>query len=121
MRRTINRLILAAALLAGSAVAAQQVPTAPQVYRLSPEEVLRLQRESAERATDYSEAFLKPRDGKLHGEVGVGIGTGGYRSLYGALGVPLGDSGFASFAFENTQFDDSLRYGRLRGSRVPNR
>ncbi len=124
MRLMFKQAIVAAALLLGGGVSAQVAgPVAPQVYRLSPEEVLRLQMATADRPSDIDASqFLRPRDGRVHGEVGVGIGTGGYRSVYGAMGVPLGETGSASFAFESTQFDDSLRYGnRLRGGRVPNR
>ncbi len=31
-------------------------------------------------------------DGKIHGEFGAGIGTGGYRSLYGTATIPIGKS-----------------------------
>lgn len=122
MRMVPGQAVVAAVLLLGGGGASAQAPSQPasQVYRLSPEEVLRLQRESTERAADYStDQFARPRDGKVHGEVGVGIGTGGYRSLYGALGVPLGEDGSAAFAFESTQFDDPLRGHRLRGWRTP--
>jgi hypothetical protein len=39
-------------------------------------------------------------DGRIHGEVGMAIGTGGYRSTYGTAVVPLGDTGAAAFSFE---------------------
>jgi len=32
-------------------------------------------------------------DGKMHGEVGAAIGTGGYRSAYGVVHIPLGKQG----------------------------
>lgn len=32
-------------------------------------------------------------DGKMHGEVGAAIGTGGYRSVYGVVNIPLGKQG----------------------------
>jgi hypothetical protein len=48
-----------------------------------------------------------PRDdGKVHGMVEVGVGTGGYRSVYLQSDMPLGDNGRLSLAFEDT------RYGR---------
>ena len=117
MRVTIGRAILVAAAISGAVVAAAPVlaQTAPQVYRLSPEEVLRLQERTAGQPDDAAiDAFARPRDGKVHGEVGVGIGTGGYRSIYGAMDAPLGETGSASIAFESTRFDDSLLYGRFR-------
>ncbi|HEY5409697.1 MAG TPA: hypothetical protein VIJ94_03110 [Caulobacteraceae bacterium] len=33
-----------------------------------------------------------PSDGKIHGEFGAGIGSGGYRSLYGVATIPIGKS-----------------------------
>ena len=32
-------------------------------------------------------------DGKIHGEVGAAIGSGGYRSAYGVVNIPLGKQG----------------------------
>jgi hypothetical protein len=43
-------------------------------------------------------------DGKIHGEVAVGVGTGGYRSVYARTDMPLGESGRLSLAFEDTNF-----------------
>ena len=40
----------------------------------------------------------------VHGEVGVAVGTGGYRSVYGVAAIPLGDTGGLV-----------LGYGRERG------
>jgi len=34
---------------------------------------------------------IKP-ERKIHGEVGAGIGTGGYRSAYGIVNIPIGKS-----------------------------
>jgi hypothetical protein len=47
-------------------------------------------------------------DRKVHGEVGMEVGTGGYRAMYGTAVVPLGQTGYAQFSFENGQM------GRLR-------
>ena len=51
----------------------------------------------------------EPRDRQLHGEFGAGIGTGGYKSVYGTVVAPLGESGTAAFSFAQTD------YGRRRG------
>ncbi|TAL32908.1 hypothetical protein [Phenylobacterium sp.] len=48
-------------------------------------------------------------DRKVHGEVSVGVGTGGYRSVYVRTDMPLGETGRLSLAFEDT------RYGRSGG------
>lgn len=47
-------------------------------------------------------------DGRIHGEMGVAVGTGGMRSVYGNTVIPLGQTGTLGLAFENTQF------GRVR-------
>ena len=39
-------------------------------------------------------------DRQIHGEVGVAIGTGGYRAAYGTAVVPLGDTGVAAVSVE---------------------
>jgi hypothetical protein len=42
-------------------------------------------------------------DRKVHGEVGMEVGTGGYRAMYGTAVVPLGQSGYAQFSFMTGQ------------------
>ncbi|PZU51190.1 MAG: hypothetical protein DI568_00890 [Sphingomonas sp.] len=42
-------------------------------------------------------------DRQPHGEVGVMVGTGGARGIYGVTTVPLGDQGWATFGFENSR------------------
>ena len=44
------------------------------------------------------------RDRKVHGEVAVGIGSHGYRSVYLRAEGPLGESSHVSLAFEDTKF-----------------
>lgn len=39
-------------------------------------------------------------DNKIHGEMGVGFGTGGYREIYGAATAPLPDGGQATVAVD---------------------
>ena len=118
----ILRTFSIAAILAGpaSAVDAPAVTSAPQVYRLSP----------AERDAAIAAAALKPespggallpsperdailnnslygdqkRDTAIHGEVGMFVGTGGARGIYGSTAVPLGQNGMAQFSFESSQF-----------------
>ncbi len=73
--------------------------------------------EQREAALEYGAAHAVPTidgngppDGRIHGEVGVEVGTGGYRSTYGSAVVPLGDTGTAAFSFQT----DRGRY-RTRG------
>lgn len=40
----------------------------------------------------------------IHGEVGVMIGTGGARALYGIAEIPLGDNAGAIVSFESSRF-----------------
>ena len=37
-------------------------------------------------------------DRRIHGEVGAGIGTGGYRSAYGVVNIPIGKSSSVTVA-----------------------
>jgi len=50
-------------------------------------------------------------DGKPHGEVWAGVGTGGYRNVGGVVTQPLGDCAQVTVAIDRTQFDG------LRGRR----
>ena len=107
----------------------------PQVYALSPAEAAAA-KEAASHRTDTDTPALLPdperdralatslypteprRDRAVHGEVGMMIGSGGARGIYGAFGVPLGETGFASFSFENTQLPTNQGYfGQPFGTR----
>ena len=41
----------------------------------------------------YGEGVRLPRDRQIHGEVGVAVGTGGYRSGYITSVMPIGETG----------------------------
>jgi hypothetical protein len=43
-------------------------------------------------------------DRRPHGEVGMFIGSGGARGIFGTTAVPLGDTGMASFSFSTGRF-----------------
>lgn len=46
-----------------------------------------------------------PREArKIHGEVGVSVGTGGYRSGYVITHIPVGENGSATIAFGKTDY-----------------
>lgn len=52
-----------------------------------------------------------PRDDRrVHGEVSVGVGTGGYRSVYLRSDMPLGENGRLSLAFEDTKYGRNAPY-----------
>ena len=74
-------------------------PALAGTVRLTPE-----QREAAleDGATRPAQAIdgATANDGRIHGEMGVEVGTGGTRAMYGTAVVPLGTSGTAAFSFE---------------------
>ena len=91
-------LLLAAAMIAPSAGFATPAPPLPSEVRLSDEDKEKVLEAAAAKnrappavqtdvADDADEALPPP----IHGEVGVEIGTGGYRSAYGTTVVPLDD------------------------------
>ena len=41
-------------------------------------------------------------DRKIHGEVGAGVGSDGYRSAYGVVNIPIGQSSSATVAVSTT-------------------
>lgn len=51
-------------------------------------------------AADDDDQGPSPDDKKIHGMVGVGVGTGGYREVYGAATGPLPNGGQASVAID---------------------
>ena len=48
---------------------------------------------AAGREETYGEGVRLPRDRQIHGEVGVAVGTGGYRSGYITSVMPIGETG----------------------------
>ena len=76
---------------------------------------------------------LRREDRQMHGEVGVAVGTGGYRSAYITSVMPLGDKGTLALSFSQDKnvrgyyrgaygypFGESLGYG-LPGYDAPGR
>lgn len=104
------------ALVAGAAEA--------QVYRLSPEQIQQAQLEAANRSVADDALFLAPRnDGRIHGEVGAFVGTGGSRGIFGTVVTPLGENGSAAFSFEQSQYNGrgygNYPYGYTLSPRKP--
>ena len=82
---------LAAAEPAAPAVAAppaETLDTAEQIKRWLADSPAAATPEEA-----YGEGVRLPRDRQIHGEVGVAVGTGGYRSGYITSVMPIGESG----------------------------
>jgi hypothetical protein len=83
----------------------------PSEHRLSDAEVNKV----LDAAAKKREASTQPGDElidqqgdtpapQIHGEVGVAIGTGGYRSAFGTAVVPLGGDGVAIMSFDTSNF-----------------
>jgi hypothetical protein len=83
---------------------------AEAVQRLSPEQVEQVLDEAAAKR-EAAEVGL-PRPNLIHGEMGVEVGTGGYRAVYGTAVVPLGQDGAAVISVSNVT--DQQRYRRRR-------
>lgn len=95
-------LLLAAVLFAGSVAHAEET-----VVSLSPAE--------KEKVLNAAAARSRPMTGELpvsglggigpvHGEVGMFVGTGGSRGIYGRAVAPVGENGQVAIAFENSRF-----------------
>lgn len=96
---------LIAPLVAGPALA-EDAPqaTAPPATSVAQQIDEYLRTSPAARVDDDSVAGVTARDDRqVHGEVAVGVGTGGYRSVYMRSDMPLGDSGRLSLAFSDTR------------------
>jgi hypothetical protein len=75
-------------------------PPAPLAQKDSPEAIGAWARgvlagapAAAETAAERPARACPPSDGKPHGEVWAGVGTGGYRELGGVVTQPVGDCG----------------------------
>ena len=88
-------------------------------------ETVRLTPEQAEAAIEAGAAKARRAEGlpdnpvldrRVHGEVGVAVGTGGYRSIYGVVGVPLGDSGGLVLGYNQERGRGYRGYGPGVGS-----
>jgi hypothetical protein len=73
----------------------------PDIISLTPE-----QREAAlEAGATRAAADLSGGGGdrRVHGEMGVEVGTGGERAIYGTAVVPIGQNAVAAFSYEQGQ------------------
>ncbi len=116
----IKAMVAAVALMAAGTASAQE--PAGTVYRLSPDEIARIDPRPAAQdpklAYDplFDRSLFAPgdevrTDRRPHGEVGAFVGSGGARGIYGTTTVPVGENGSASFSFENSNYGDR-RYRR---------
>lgn len=117
--RPILSLVLAAPLLSpATAIAAPDKPaTLSSEVRLSDvekEKVLEAaaasRREPVRLQSDLTTINEDPLPPPIHGEVGLSVGTGGYRSAYGTAVVPLEGEGVAIISLGSTDFGSRVRY-----------
>lgn len=99
--RPLTRYGLAlSALLAASAGCAGET-----VVALSPEARTEILDAAANRpSAGVGDIPINGLDRRVHGEVGMMIGTNGARGVSGSMAAPLGESGSVAIAFENTRF-----------------
>jgi hypothetical protein len=62
------------------------------------------------KAADEVDGVVARDDRKVHGVVEVGVGTGGYRSVYVRTDMPVGENGRVSLAFEDTKYGRHAPY-----------
>ena len=79
------------ALLLGAAVHAEP----GTVTRLTPEQIAAIQAEAEAAGARAEVSEAEPDKDRIHGEVGMSIGTGGAREISGAINTPLGADGRA--------------------------
>ncbi len=99
-------LLLCVAALAApaSALAQEAAPAdATATRKLTEAEKEQLLDQAVERR-ELLEEVLPPPKRQVHGEVGVAVGTGGFRSIYGTSVVPLGEEGTAVISLEHTDW-----------------
>ena len=89
-------------------VAASPAPAPAPVQRLSDHEVARILAEAAAKR-EAAEAAAVPPKRAIHGEVGVEVGTGGHRAVYGSAFVPLGEDGGAVVSMSSQSGGDPDR------------
>ncbi len=107
-------ILIAAIALAAAQSAADPAPAGSE-RRLTPEQVEAVladaaaKREASERRAQSTVAIedLDPmRVPPVHGEFGIGVGTGGYREIFGTGIYPMGTNGGAAISFDFVDFGD---------------
>jgi hypothetical protein len=77
------------------------IPRSSDVVALTPEQrEAALEAGAARAATELSGGA---GDRRVHGEMGVEVGTGGARAIYGTAVVPIGQNGVAAFSYGQGQ------------------
>ena len=95
--------------------------------RLSPQQVEQVLADAAARRASAENKAAVPEGDELgvvppiYGEMGFGIGTGGYRSAYGSAVYPMGPNGSAAISLSFDRAHDDLEAYWDWGNRPPNR
>ena len=129
MRADFVTPIIAMFALSAPAVGQQAADPAaanPTERRLTPQQVEQVLAEAEARRAAAEGGATQPDGDELdlvppiYGELGVSIGTGGYRSAYGSAVYPMGPNGSAAISlhFDRGREDPIYRDG---GNRPPNR
>ena len=102
-----------AALLVPAAAAAQSPAPPTDERRLTPEQIEAVLAAAAAKREGRPKGEIEPDDRPppIFGEIGVSVGTGGYREGYGSVVYPFEDGSAAAFSF------DILDWGRARPPR----
>lgn len=96
--------LLVASLLA-AALAAPAAYAQESVIALSPAAKEKLLDAAATRAQSRAdEPAIHGIGRQVHGEVGMFVGTGGARGMFGSAVAPIGDKGSVAITFENSRF-----------------
>ena len=95
--------------------------------RLSPQQVEQVLAEAAARRAASENKATMPEGDELglvppiYGEIGFGIGTGGYRSAYGSANYQMGEDAFARISLGYDRWHDDQQNVWDWGNRPPNR
>jgi len=116
-RRPLALATLALALAASAAHAAETTATAPDAQAdASADTMAQIQQWIAQaKPVDLDEpgadgVVVREAPRKVHGEAGVAVGTGGYRSAYVASLFPIGESGTLGIAVSETRMGSAGRF-----------
>ncbi len=104
-------LMLRAFLLLGSIALPSLATAAPSEIRLSQAEIDQVLAEAAEKREARSQTIeAEPDKRRVHGEVGVEVGSDGYRSIYGTSALELSGGGVAIVSFQTSRGRDDRGY-----------
>ena len=99
--RAARHAFLLALIVAGTAAQAEET-----VVALSPAQKEKILDAAASRPAPLGQPPVNGLGGanQIHGEVGMFVGTGGARGVFGSAVAPVGDNGQIAIAFENSRF-----------------